>query len=507
MLFASILGQTEKSAKHSRVLLNELERLIDAGSAGDFNITLDTSHLPHKDAEIAELVNKAVSRYRSSTEYNLMKYKLTSDALGVALWDMDVEGGDPVNPNNKFTWSPEFRRMLGFSSEQDFPNVLQSWSDRLHPDDKERALNAFASHLTDRSGKTPFDIEYRLMLKNGLYHDFHAFGTTLRNNTGVPLRVAGALEDITDKKGMRVNLENNALRMSLLLKSIDIALWDMVVDPKDPTGSQNEFWWSDEFRRMLGFSGVYDFPNVLRSWSDRLHPDDKEKTLNAFAAHLNDYTGQTPYNVRYRIQHRDGRYLLFKADGSTLRAPNGAPIRVVGSVEDITNRLQTESLDGFIAEFTRQIDGMRVSVERILKASSSLKAAQEQNLQTSYEAEKSTSETKSIISTIQNIAFQTNILALNASVEAARAGQEGKGFAVVAEEVRNLASRSSQAASQIESKLSAIQGSATVITTDIKNTVSLVNEQAQITTEINEMLSALVHTYDGLIDVVRKAEK
>ena len=135
-----------------------------------------------------------------NTEYELMKYKLTSDALGIALWDMDVVSGDPVNPGNRFTWSDEFRFMLGFSDENDFPNLLHSWSDLLHPEDREETLKAFAAHINDHTGKTPYNIEYRLRVKNGEYRHFHAFGNTLRDAAGVPLRVAGALMDITEKK-------------------------------------------------------------------------------------------------------------------------------------------------------------------------------------------------------------------------------------------------------------------------------------------------------------------
>ncbi|MCL2031653.1 MAG: ATP-binding protein, partial [Oscillospiraceae bacterium] len=114
---------------------------------------------------------------------------------------------------NTATWSQEFRWMLGFSDESDFPNTLNSWTDRLHPEDRDGVLAVFAAHLNDRTGQTPYDTEYRLLRKDGQYRHYHAFGTTLRDGGGIPLRVAGALMDITEKKRMERGIADAMARI------------------------------------------------------------------------------------------------------------------------------------------------------------------------------------------------------------------------------------------------------------------------------------------------------
>ncbi len=370
------------------------------------------------ESEQAREMHLQIDELSAELESMKTRFELIRMATSDGTWDMVVNHADPANPRNPFWWSDQFRHLLGFQTEKEFPNVLSSWASRLHPEDREPTLAAFGRHLADRSGRTPYDVVYRLATKSREYRWFRARGQTVRSANGTALRVAGSLTDIHESRTRELMLETLLVRFDLAREMLQDGLWDLEVVAGDPVNPKNAFWWSDQFRRLLGYDNVQEFPDVLDSWASKLHPDDAQRTVDAFTAHLTDRTGRTPYDLEYRLLCKDGEYRWFRARGQTKRAADGTALRVVGALSDLTLQKHEEA-------------NQRKQTENNAFLDASLKSI------------------GSIVGTIQRVADQTNLLALNAAVEAARAGTAGLGFAVVADEIRTLAQQVRSATAQI----------------------------------------------------------
>ncbi len=180
-----------------------------------------------------------------------------------------------------------------------------------------------------------------------------------------------------------------------------------------------------------------------------------------------------------------------------------ASSEISSGTEDLSNR--TEQAASNLQETAASMEEMAATVKQTAQNSADANqladsandaasrggAVVEQAVNAMAGIEGSAQKITDIISVIDEIAFQTNLLALNASVEAARAGEAGKGFAVVAQEVRQLAQRSAQAASDIKVLIQDSNG-------QVKNGVDLVNQAGQSLAEIVGSIGKVAEIIQGI---------
>lgn len=131
--------------------------------------------------------------------------------------------------------------------------------------------------------------------------------------------------------------------MATIHETLKSGSWSMEYNEE---GVRTSVYWSDAFRKMLGYESEEDFPNTIESWSNLLFHEDKERVLKALEDTAADYTGQTTYDVEYRMYTKNEGKKWFRAAGRLIRREDGSPITFVGLFQDINDeKLKSEQIE------------------------------------------------------------------------------------------------------------------------------------------------------------------
>ena len=142
-------------------------------------------------------------------------------------WDGQVLSGEPwSSPRTPVWWSPRVKTMLGYTDEE-FPDVLESWASRLHPADAGRVFAALTAHIEHHD---PYDVEYRLLTKAGTYGWFQARGQAIWDETGRMTRMAGSLRDVTDRKQAEDALRRSEQLLSAVVNNTTAVIYVKYTD-------------------------------------------------------------------------------------------------------------------------------------------------------------------------------------------------------------------------------------------------------------------------------------
>ncbi len=211
-----------------------------------------------------ELRRQAVDLVRSEERLRISEERLSlaADAIADGIWDWNIATGETY-------FSPQFLEFIADGKPVD--PTYDSWSSRLHPDDRSRVLGAIAGHLERRE---PYDLEFRLRTDHRGYRWFRARAQAKWDEAGRPVRMVGSMTDVTDRQVAEQELR-------LLKTAMDNANDAILITEAEPINlpGPRVVYCNQAFTRNTGFAAedilgktprILQGPKTCRATLDKL---------------------------------------------------------------------------------------------------------------------------------------------------------------------------------------------------------------------------------------------
>ncbi|EIC28252.1 MULTISPECIES: PAS domain S-box protein [Methylomicrobium] len=288
----------------------------------------DWSLVPATDLD--ESVTGLVLSLRETTPFKLAqealreseeRFRKLVESYAQAVWEAGADGVVAVD-------SPSWRAYTGQTFEE---WIGYGWLDAVHPEDRDYAARQWHEAVATRHD---INAEFRIKSRNDGWRWTNVRATPLLSDNGQVIKWVGSNTDIHDWKQAEEALRESEERLRLAWKATRDVIWDWDI-------MHDLQRWSEASMDVFGWRDAVDAPQTARWGLERVHPDDQQRVAASVRVVL-DNPAVDHWEYEYRFLRSDGHYACVLDRGFVLRDNRGKPCRMIGAMQDITERKRAE---------------------------------------------------------------------------------------------------------------------------------------------------------------------